>query len=98
VSYSVMQALWRPQGFETQGNEFSYYMLLAAAFVLNHAERRAQWGIHPWALGCCNQPTSADQFREVRGVFFEWELQTSLKAIEQSLSCLACRIGHWDPI
>ncbi|KAK9917794.1 hypothetical protein WJX75_008331 [Coccomyxa subellipsoidea] len=50
-------------GFHTQGNEFSYYMLLTSSFMLNYCERVQQWTIFPWALTSCNQPNSAAQLR-----------------------------------
>ncbi len=50
----------------SQGNEFSYYMLLTAAFVLNESERPGQWVLHPWLHSSCNQLTDADQLRPVR--------------------------------
>ena len=49
-----------------QGNEFSYYMLLTAAFVLNESERAGQWALHPWVHSACNQLSDADQMRAVR--------------------------------
>ena len=49
-----------------QGNEFSYYMLLTAAFVLNESERAGQWVLHPWLHSSCNQLSDADQMRPVR--------------------------------
>ncbi|CAL8465154.1 g4689 [Coccomyxa elongata] len=52
-------------GFETQGNEFSYYMLLTSSFMLNHCERVQQWTIFPWVLSSCNQPDDAAQLRPV---------------------------------
>jgi hypothetical protein len=54
------------QGFEAQGNEFSYYMLIASAFVLNSVEAPGQWTVFPWVHNACNQPLDADQLRPVR--------------------------------
>ena len=48
-----------------QGNEFSYYMLLASAFVLNESEAAEQWEIHPWLHSNCNQLSDTDQLRAV---------------------------------
>ena len=56
----------RAQGFEAQGNEFSYYMLIASAFVLNGMDAPRQWTVFPWAHASCNQPSDADQLRAVR--------------------------------
>lgn len=38
--------LWcSARSYEAQGNEFSYFMLLASSFVLNHMETRERvWG------------------------------------------------------
>ncbi|PRW58988.1 UPF0586 C9orf41 [Chlorella sorokiniana] len=52
-------------GFQAQGNEFSYFMLLASAYLLNGIERPEQWTIHPWCHQSCNQPSVADQLRGV---------------------------------
>lgn len=52
-------------GFETQGNEFSYFMLLTAAFMLNSTACPNQWTIHPWVHLTCNNITDADQLRGV---------------------------------
>ena len=52
-------------GFEVQGNEFSYYMLLTSSFVLNNTERAEQWTVFPWMHSNCNQKSIADQLRGV---------------------------------
>lgn len=52
-------------GFEAQGNEFSYFMLITAAFMLNATACAEQWTIHPWAHLTCNNITDADQLRGV---------------------------------
>jgi len=54
------------QGFEVQGNEFSYYMLLTSSFILNNTERAEQWTVFPWMHSNCNQKSIADQLRGVR--------------------------------
>ncbi|DBB03564.1 TPA: hypothetical protein ACH3X3_010907 [Trebouxia sp. C0006] len=53
------------QGFEVQGNEFSYYMLLTSSFILNNTERAEQWTVFPWMHSNCNQKSIADQLRGV---------------------------------
>lgn len=50
-------------GYDAQGNEHSYYMLLTSSFVLNHTQRRHQWRIHPWAHQSCNVARDSDQLR-----------------------------------
>jgi carnosine N-methyltransferase len=52
-------------GFEAQGNEFSYFMLIAASFMLNATACADQWTIHPWVHLTCNNITDADQLRGV---------------------------------
>lgn len=52
-------------GVEVQGNEFSYYMLLASSFILNSTSRANQWTVFPWLHSNCNQKTNADQLRGV---------------------------------
>jgi carnosine N-methyltransferase len=53
------------QGYETQGNEHSWFMLISSAFVLNGAEAPGQFVIHPWVASSNNQPSTAAQLRGV---------------------------------
>ena len=57
-----------------QGNEFSYYMLMASSFILNHSERAQQWTLFPYALASCNQPSTAAQLRAVRPPLHAWSV------------------------
>jgi carnosine N-methyltransferase len=52
-------------GFQAQGNEFSYFMLIGAAFMLNATACVEQWTIHPWLHLTCNNVADADQLRGV---------------------------------
>eukprot|EP00884_Botryococcus_braunii_P007642 jgi/Botrbrau1/1687/Bobra.116_2s0029.2 len=52
-------------GCQTEGNEFSYFMLLASNLVLNGAEGAGQWRIFPWVLNSCNQLSDTTQLRSV---------------------------------
>uniref|UniRef100_A0A383VDL8 carnosine N-methyltransferase n=1 Tax=Tetradesmus obliquus TaxID=3088 RepID=A0A383VDL8_TETOB len=52
-------------GFEAQGNEFSYFMLLTASFLLNSTSCSEQWTVHPWVHMTCNNVTNEDQLRAV---------------------------------
>ncbi|KAG1659102.1 hypothetical protein FOA52_013748 [Chlamydomonas sp. UWO 241] len=52
-------------GLHAQGNEFSYHMLLASAFLLNEAVEPGQFTIFPWAHSCCNSRSDGDQLRGV---------------------------------
>ncbi|EFJ40541.1 hypothetical protein VOLCADRAFT_69374 [Volvox carteri f. nagariensis] len=52
-------------GYEAQGNEFSYFMLLASSFILNYTSERHQFTVHPWLHSNCNHLTDSDQLRGV---------------------------------
>lgn len=52
-------------GYAAQGNEFSYYLLLASSFILNHVTRVEQFTLHPWVHANCNHVTDADQLQAV---------------------------------
>ncbi|KNC99971.1 uncharacterized protein SPPG_05346 [Spizellomyces punctatus DAOM BR117] len=47
------------QGYSCQGNEFSFYMLLASHFVLNQTQQLHQYEIFPWIHSFSNS-TSTD--------------------------------------
>ncbi|KAI3438426.1 hypothetical protein D9Q98_000857 [Chlorella vulgaris] len=53
-------------GFQAEGNEFSYHMLLASAYLLNGVDRKRQWSIHPWVHSSCNHLSTEDQLRAVQ--------------------------------
>ncbi|CAM6007046.1 unnamed protein product [Sphagnum balticum] len=53
-------------GFITQGNEFSYYMLMCSSFILNQTQTPLEWTLHPWIHSNCNSLTDEDQLRAVR--------------------------------
>ena len=48
-------------GFNTQASEFSYFMLIAANFLLNRTS--APVTVHPWVLQTCNVRSLAQQVR-----------------------------------
>ncbi|KAJ6846566.1 carnosine N-methyltransferase-like [Iris pallida] len=52
-------------GFESQGNEFSYYMMICSSFILNHTQVAGEWTIHPWVHSNCNSLSDDDQLRPV---------------------------------
>ncbi|CAN0907891.1 Carnosine N-methyltransferase [Linum grandiflorum] len=52
-------------GFASQGNEFSYYMMICSSFILNHAETVGEWTIYPWIHSNCNSLSDKDQLRPV---------------------------------
>ncbi|KAL3700342.1 hypothetical protein R1sor_018364 [Riccia sorocarpa] len=53
-------------GFETQGNEFSYYMMICSSFILNWTQEPLEWVIYPWIHSNCNTISDEDQLRPVR--------------------------------
>ncbi|RIB25886.1 hypothetical protein C2G38_2012776 [Gigaspora rosea] len=53
------------QGFSCQGNEFSFYMLLASHFILNRIERIHQYEIYPFVHSFSNIVSSEDQLRPI---------------------------------
>ncbi|CAK9139389.1 unnamed protein product [Ilex paraguariensis] len=52
-------------GFISQGNEFSYYMMICSSFILNHTQAAGEWTIHPWIHSNCNSLSDSDQLRSV---------------------------------
>ncbi|GAX79740.1 hypothetical protein CEUSTIGMA_g7181.t1 [Chlamydomonas eustigma] len=52
-------------GYQAQGNEFSYHMLLTSSFILNHSHTSHEHVVHPWVLSTCNQLTDEGQLRAV---------------------------------
>lgn len=72
-----------------QGNEYSFYMLLASSFILNLSEAAEQWTIHPWLLSNCNQLSDAEQLRgvseQLRPAGMCWSPPPSLAALHRLL-------------
>ncbi|XP_038725261.1 carnosine N-methyltransferase-like [Tripterygium wilfordii] len=52
-------------GFVSQGNEFSYYMMICSSFILNNTRTVGEWTIYPWIHSNCNSLSDNDQFRPV---------------------------------
>ncbi|EYU31244.1 hypothetical protein MIMGU_mgv1a0079961mg, partial [Erythranthe guttata] len=52
-------------GFISQGNEFSYYMMICSSFILNHSQVADEWTIYPWIHSNCNSLSDSDQLRPV---------------------------------
>lgn len=52
-------------GFVSQGNEFSYYMMICSSFILNHTEVAGEWKLHPWIHSNCNSRSDSEQLRSV---------------------------------
>lgn len=55
------------RGFRCQGNEFSFFMLFAANFVLNRCCDVDMYTVYPWVLQVDNNVTSINQ---IKGVTF----------------------------
>lgn len=53
-------------GFESQGNEFSYFMLIASNFLLNRCKIPYQYTIYPWIHQTTNHMSNEDQLRPVK--------------------------------
>ncbi|KAG9301652.1 hypothetical protein G9A89_016722 [Geosiphon pyriformis] len=53
------------KGYSCQGNEFSFYMLLASHFILNRVERIHQYEIYPYIHSFSNIQSSEDQLRPI---------------------------------
>ncbi|KAG8068068.1 hypothetical protein GUJ93_ZPchr0005g16332 [Zizania palustris] len=52
-------------GFVSQGNEFSYYMMICSSYILNHTQEANEWTIYPWIHSNCNSLSDNDQLRPV---------------------------------
>ncbi|KAJ9536902.1 hypothetical protein OSB04_029635 [Centaurea solstitialis] len=52
-------------GFISQGNEFSYYMMICSSFLLNQTQAVGEWTIHPWIHSNCNSLSDSDQLRPI---------------------------------
>jgi carnosine N-methyltransferase len=54
------------KGFSCQGNEFSFFMLLASNYILNQVKEPLSIPIYPWIHQHCNMPSAEIQTAEVR--------------------------------
>ncbi|CAH9142954.1 unnamed protein product [Cuscuta epithymum] len=52
-------------GFASQGNEFSYYMMICSSFILNTTQTAGEWTIYPWIHSNCNSLADSDQLRPI---------------------------------
>eukprot|EP00501_MAST-03F_sp_TOSAG23-6_P000329 GSMAST32.ASY1.ANO1.336.1 assembled CDS len=53
------------RGYEVQGNEFSYVMLLASTYMLNKTSHVDEICIHPWIDKRCNNWSNANMARPI---------------------------------
>ncbi|XP_059618383.1 carnosine N-methyltransferase [Phlebotomus argentipes] len=54
------------RGYFCEGNEFSYFMLIASNFILNRCTYADQYELHPWIHQYVNNSRRDDQIRAVR--------------------------------
>lgn len=52
-------------GFISQGNEFSYYMMICSSYILNYTQNVGEWTIYPWIHSNSNSLSDSDQLRPV---------------------------------
>lgn len=52
-------------GFESQGNEFAYHMLIASNFILNHCHSANMLTFYPFVQQTCNNLTNEDSLRPI---------------------------------
>ncbi|GKV15259.1 hypothetical protein SLEP1_g26055 [Rubroshorea leprosula] len=91
-------------GFVSQGNEFSYYMMICSSFILNHTQTVGQWTIYPWIHSNCNSLSDGDQLRPV---LIPDILPASAGITEGFSMCGGdfvevyndpCQVGVWDAV
>ncbi|KAK9387711.1 N2227-like protein-domain-containing protein [Lipomyces mesembrius] len=54
------------EGYVSQGNEFSYHMLILSNFLLNHATSESQFTIYPFLHSFSHTSTAMNQLRAIR--------------------------------
>jgi len=54
------------RGYDAQGNEFSYYMLMFSSFMLNATREVGELSVCPWMHGRSNHRAADDMWRETR--------------------------------
>ncbi|KAM7270156.1 hypothetical protein ACFE04_029370 [Oxalis oulophora] len=91
-------------GFMSQGNEFSYYMMICSNFILNHAEDAGEWTIYPWIHSNCNSLSNDDQLRPVPIP----DIHPASAGITEGFSMCGgdfvevygdpCQVGAWDAV
>ena len=53
-------------GYRSQGNEFSYFMLLTSDFILNKIEQAQQFSLHPFIHDFSNVLKIEEVFKEIK--------------------------------
>ncbi len=54
------------EGYKSQGNEFTYFMLLASNWILNNSERKNQFEVYPFIHNFSNLKTEDQAFLKVK--------------------------------
>ncbi|KAK9374400.1 N2227-like protein-domain-containing protein [Lipomyces chichibuensis] len=54
------------EGYVSQGNEFSYHMLILSNFLLNHTTSESQFTIYPFVHSFSHTSTATNQLRAIR--------------------------------
>ena len=54
------------QGYKSQGNEFTYFMLLASNFILNYTQKSEQYEVYPFIHCFSNLKTEEQAFMKVK--------------------------------
>ncbi|CAG7907696.1 unnamed protein product [Brassica rapa] len=91
-------------GFISQGNEFSYYMMICSSFILNYAQVPNEWTIYPWIHSNCNSLSDNDQLRPVSIP----DIHPASAGITEGFSMCggdfvevyneSCQAGMWDAV
>ncbi len=53
-------------GYKSQGNEFTYFMLLASNFILNQTKKKEQYEVYPFIHCFSNLKTEDQAFMKVK--------------------------------
>ncbi|KAL0897165.1 hypothetical protein Bca101_081126 [Brassica carinata] len=91
-------------GFISQGNEFSYYMMICSSFILNYAQVPGEWTIYPWIHSNCNSLSDNDQLRPLSIP----DIHPASAGITEGFSMCggdfvevyneSCQAGMWDAV
>ena len=95
-------------GFDAQGNEFSYFMLLMGDFIMNHSSEKECFSVHPWLGGANNSMSRNDEFEMIKfpDISPTRSVESALGDVQMSvaagefLMCYDTPSGHstWDAV
>lgn len=54
------------EGYKSQGNEFTYFMLLASNFILNQTDHKEQYDVYPFIHCFSNLRTEDQAFKKIK--------------------------------